>query len=131
MMLAAETSHHDGKLAVMADPSKGNKLDMTTACNAAATNIKIVLHAATMTKGKAPTTMMRTSKTQLRHSAVTFYGVVPGCQAKSLGSITLKVAFGDENNFREEPVTFEVVPFKNTYHVIFGRPAFHSFHARP
>jgi hypothetical protein len=24
-----------------------------------------------------------------------------------------------------------VVPFKSTYHVIFGRPAFHSFHARP
>jgi hypothetical protein len=23
-----------------------------------------------------------------------------------------------------------VVPFKSTYHVIFGRPAFHSFHAR-
>jgi hypothetical protein len=71
------------------------------------------------------------TKTQLRHSAVTFYGVVPGRQAKSLGSITLKVAFGDENNFREEPITFEVFPFKSTYQVIFGCPAFHSFHARP
>jgi hypothetical protein len=70
-------------------------------------------------------------KTQFRHSVVTFYGVVPGRQAKSLGSITLKVAFADEKNFREEPITFEVVPFKCTYHVIFGRPAFHSFHARP
>jgi hypothetical protein len=57
--------------------------------------------------------------------------VVPGRQAKSLGSITLKVAFGDENNFCKEPITFEVVPFKSRYHVIFGRPAFHSFHARP
>jgi hypothetical protein len=45
--------------------------------------------------------------------------------------ITLKVAFSDENNYRKEPITFEVVPFKSTYHVIFGRPAFHSFHARP
>jgi hypothetical protein len=52
-------------------------------------------------------------------------------QAKSLRSITLKVAFDDENNFREEPITFEVVPFKSTYHVIFGRPTFHSFLARP
>jgi hypothetical protein len=120
------------KLAVMANPGKGNKLDMTTARNAAATKIKIVLHATAMTKGKAPAAMMRTRKTQLCHSVVTFYGVVPGHrQAKSLGSITLKVAFGDENNFREEPVTFEVVPFKSTYHMIFGRPAFHSFHARP
>jgi hypothetical protein len=57
--------------------------------------------------------------------------VVPGRQAKSLGFITLKVAFGDENNFSEEPITFEVVPFKTTYHMIFGHQAFHSFHGRP
>jgi hypothetical protein len=76
-------------------------------------------------------TKLGLTMTQLRHSAVIFYGVVPGCQAKSLGSITLKVAFGDDNNYREEPITFEVIPFKSTYHVIFGRPAFHSFHARP
>jgi hypothetical protein len=76
-------------------------------------------------------TKLGLTKTQLRHSVVTFYGVVPGRQAKSLGSITLKVAFGDENNYHKEPITFEVVPFKSTYHVIFGRPAFHSFHARP
>jgi hypothetical protein len=76
-------------------------------------------------------TKLGLTKAQLRHSAVTFYGVVPSRQTKSLGSITLKVAFGNENNYREEPITFEVVPFKSTYHVIFGRPAFHSFHARP
>jgi hypothetical protein len=57
--------------------------------------------------------------------------VVPSRQAKSLEAITLKVSFGDENNYREEPITFEVVPFKSTYHMIFGRPVFHSFHARP
>jgi hypothetical protein len=57
--------------------------------------------------------------------------VVPGRQAKSLGSITLKVAFGNEKNFYEEPIIFEVVPFKSMYHVIFGHPAFHSFHAKP
>jgi hypothetical protein len=57
--------------------------------------------------------------------------VIPGRQAKSLGSITLKVAFGSEENYREEPITFEVVPFKSTYHVIFDHLAFHSFHARP
>jgi hypothetical protein len=62
-------------------------------------------------------TKLGLTKTQLRHSDVTFYGVVPGRQAKSLGSITLKVAFGDENNYHEEPITFEVVPFKSTYDV--------------
>jgi hypothetical protein len=76
-------------------------------------------------------TKLGLTKTQLRHSTVTFYGVVPGRQAKSLGSITLKVAFGDKNNFHKEPITFEVVYLKSTYHVIFGRPTFHSFHARP
>jgi hypothetical protein len=53
-----------------------------------------IMYAETLTK-------FSLSKTQLCHSAVTFYGVVPRCQAKSLGSITLKVAFGDEKNFRE------------------------------
>jgi hypothetical protein len=76
-------------------------------------------------------TKLGLTKTQLRHSAVTFYEVVPGRQAKSLRSITLKVTFGNENNYQKEPITFEVFPFKNTYPVIFGRPAFHSFHARP
>ena len=55
---------------------------------------------------------------------------MPGRQAFSLGSITLDVAFGDENNYRLEPLTFEVVPFKSAYHAIFGRPAFAAFHAR-
>ena len=40
------------------------------------------------------------------------------------------MAFGDENNYRLEPLTFEVVPFKSAYHAIFGRPAFAAFHAR-
>jgi hypothetical protein len=40
VMLATKTSRHDGKLATMADLGKGNKLDMTTACNTAATKTK-------------------------------------------------------------------------------------------
>jgi hypothetical protein len=43
------------------------------------------------------------TKTQLHHSVVTFYGVVPGHQAKSVGSITLKVAFGDETISAKSP----------------------------
>jgi hypothetical protein len=57
-------------------------------------------------------TKLGLTTTQLRHSAVTFHGVVPGRQAKSLESITLKVAFGSEENYREEPITFEVVRSK-------------------
>jgi hypothetical protein len=41
----------------MADPSRGNQLDMMTANTAAATRISTALPAAVMTKGKAPAAM--------------------------------------------------------------------------
>jgi hypothetical protein len=65
MMLATEMSRHDGKLVEMADPSKGNKLDMMMACTAMATRISIALPATAMTKGKAPAAMTITRKIQL------------------------------------------------------------------
>ncbi|KAK1686207.1 hypothetical protein QYE76_047055 [Lolium multiflorum] len=73
---------------------------------------------------------MNLTKEQLKHSTTEFHGVVPGKKASSLGSIRLPVAFGDINNFHEEMITFEVVPFKSSYHVIFGRSTYHKFHAR-
>ena len=72
---------------------------------------------------------MGLNETQLTHSDTVFHGVVPGRKAQSLGSITLMVAFGNAKNFRQEPITFEVVPFKSVYHVIFGRPTFQQFMA--
>ncbi|KAK1642749.1 hypothetical protein QYE76_060554 [Lolium multiflorum] len=75
-------------------------------------------------------TLERMNLTKEQQTAPEFHGVVPGKKANSLGSITLPVAFGDVHNFREEKITFEVVPFKSSYHVIFGRPTYHKFHAR-
>ncbi|KAK1669924.1 hypothetical protein QYE76_058083 [Lolium multiflorum] len=72
---------------------------------------------------------MNLTKEQLKHSTTEFHGVVPGKKENSLGSIKLPVAFGDVNNFREEMITL-VVPFKSSYHVIFGRLTYHKFHAR-
>jgi hypothetical protein len=57
MTLAGETSRHDEKPVEMAGPSIGNNLPITTACTAAETRISIALHAAAMTKGKAPAAM--------------------------------------------------------------------------
>jgi hypothetical protein len=54
--LAGETSHHDEKVE-MAGPSIGNHLAMTTAHTTVTTRISIALHAAAMTKGKAPAAM--------------------------------------------------------------------------
>ena len=48
-----------------------------------------------------------------------------------MGQITLKVTFGEADNFRTEDVSFEVVPFRSAYHAIFGRLAFAKFMARP
>src|SRR5664279_5762328 len=74
---------------------------------------------------------MHLSETQLRHIDVKFHGIVPIRQASSLGQITLEVTIGVPDNYRTEEVSFEVVPFKSSYHVIFGHPAFARFMARP
>src|SRR4051812_37901375 len=74
---------------------------------------------------------MNLMETNLRRTSTMFHGVVPGREAWSLGRITLLVAFGDVNNYRQERMTFEVVPFKSVYHVIFECNIFHSFMANP
>jgi hypothetical protein len=56
--LAGETSRHDEKPVELVGPSIGRNLAMTTACIAAEPRISITLHAAAMTKGKAPAAMM-------------------------------------------------------------------------
>jgi hypothetical protein len=52
MMLATEMSRHGKRLVGMADPSKGNKIVMMMARDAAARKVRIVDPATTMTKGK-------------------------------------------------------------------------------
>src|SRR3954469_25223556 len=73
---------------------------------------------------------MKLHESQLSYSSVTFHGIVPGRQANSLGEITLDVTFGTRENYRTEPLSFEVVPFKSAYHAIFGRLAYWAFMAR-
>jgi hypothetical protein len=58
--LVGETTRHDVKPTGMADPGIGNHLAMMTARIATATRISIALHAAAMTKGRAPAAMMMT-----------------------------------------------------------------------
>ncbi|KAK1698187.1 hypothetical protein QYE76_014884 [Lolium multiflorum] len=70
---------------------------------------------------------MNLTKDQLKHSTTEFHGVVR-VKRQTLGQHQTPVAL--MNNYREEMITFEVVPFKSSYHVIFGRPTYHKFHAR-
>src|SRR3954464_8351504 len=67
---------------------------------------------------------MNLTETNLRRTSTVFHSVVPSREARSLGCITRPVAFGDVNNYRQERMTFEVVPFKSVYHVIFRRNIF-------
>jgi hypothetical protein len=56
--LDAKTICHDGKTAETMDPREGTDLAMTTERTVVATTTSIALPAVTMTKGKAPVTMM-------------------------------------------------------------------------
>jgi hypothetical protein len=68
--LAGETSCHDVKPFGMADPGIGNHLAMTTARITMATRISITLHAAAMTKGRAPAVMTMTQLHEEQREAV-------------------------------------------------------------
>ncbi|KAI5016209.1 hypothetical protein ZWY2020_006060 [Hordeum vulgare] len=67
----------------------------------------------------------------LSKSNMQFHGVIPGKKAESLGQITLSVVFGNENFFRKERLTFEVVDFRSAYDAILGRPVYACFVAHP
>ena len=54
-----------------------------------------------------------------------------GVEAHCTGSITLEVIFGSPNNFRSEGLTFDIVPFRSSYHALLGRTAFTRFNAVP
>jgi hypothetical protein len=48
-----------------------------------------------------------------------------------MGSIQLEVLFGEKDNFRHEPVWFEVLDLNSPYHALLGRPALAKFMAVP
>ena len=113
---------HPGKYALVVDPIVDN-FRLTKVLMDGGSSLNII-YADTLKR-------MNLSESQLDYSKVKFHGIVPGKQAKSMGSIRLEVTFGPETNYRSEYLRFEVVPFKSAYHAIFGRPAFAKFMARP
>ena len=67
----------------------------------------------------------------LTPSKAPFYGIVPGNSSTPIGSVTLPVTFGTEQNFRTEYTKFEVADFESSYYAIMGRPALTKFMAVP
>ena len=63
----------------------------------------------------------------LERSRTTFHGIVPGLSCTPMGRIRLDVIFGTEENFRREPIWFEVADLSSPYHALLGLPAFAKF----
>jgi hypothetical protein len=67
----------------------------------------------------------------IRAGAAPFHGIVPGKRVLPLGQLDLPVCFGTPSNFHRQTLTFEVVGFRGTYHVVLGRPCYAKFMAVP
>src|SRR3954466_4888973 len=63
----------------------------------------------------------------LERSRMTFHGIVPGLSCTPMGRIRLDVIFGMEENFRREPIWFEVADLSSPYHALLGLPTFAKF----
>ena len=70
-------------------------------------------------------------KNLLTPSKAPFYNIVPRNSSTPIGSVTLPVTFGTEQNFRMEYIKFEVAGFESSYNAILGRPALAKFMALP
>jgi hypothetical protein len=66
---------------------------------------------------------------QLKPTKLTFHGIVLGHSCTPMGRIQLEVLFGEKDNYRREPIWFEVVDLNSPYHALLGRPALAKFMA--
>ena len=55
---------------------------------------------------------------KIKPMKTTFKGVIPGVEARCTGSITLEVVFGPPDNYRNEELIFDIVPFRSGYHAL-------------
>jgi hypothetical protein len=70
-----------------------------------------ILYASTLDRMGIP-------RSNLRPSKAPFYGIVSRKEAMLLGRIRLNVTFSRPDNFRKEPLTFEVIDFPGVYHAL-------------
>jgi hypothetical protein len=74
---------------------------------------------------------MGISRSSLRPSKVPFYEIVLRKEVVPLGRIRLNVTFGQLDNFRKEPLTYEVINFPSVYHALLARPSLAKFMVVP
>ena len=83
-----------------------------------------ILYTSTLDKKGIPWSSLCPSKAP-------FYRIMPGKEVMPLGRIRFNVTFVQPDNFRKEPLTFEVVNFLDVYHALLGQPCFAKFIAIP
>ena len=75
--------------------------------------------------------LLTPSKAPFWSGGINPYLLTLGNSSTPIGSVTLPVTFGTEQNFRIEYIKFEVADFESSYHAILGRPALAKFMAVP
>jgi hypothetical protein len=75
--------------------------------------------------------LLQIDLSSIQAGAAPFHGIIPGKRVQPLGQLDLPVCFGTPSNFRKETLTFKVVGFRGTYHVVLGRPCYAKFMAVP
>jgi hypothetical protein len=75
--------------------------------------------------------LMGIGRSQVWAGAAPFRGITPSRRVHPLGPIDLLICFETPTNFRKEVLTFEVVGFRGTYHIVLGRPCYTKFMAIP
>jgi hypothetical protein len=74
---------------------------------------------------------MGLSRSLLRPSRASFYGIVPGTTATLVSHITLPVNIRTRENFRMENLQFEVADFEMAYNTFLGWPTLSKFMVIP
>jgi hypothetical protein len=75
--------------------------------------------------------LLGVDRSTIRAGASPFHGIAPDKRVLPLGLLDLPVCFGTPSNFRKETLTFKVVGFRGTYHMVLGRPCYTKFMVVP
>jgi hypothetical protein len=75
--------------------------------------------------------LLQIDLSSIRAGAAPFHRIIPGKRVQPLGQLDLPICFRTPSNFRRETLTFEVVGFRGTYHVVLGRPCYAKFMVVP
>jgi hypothetical protein len=109
-----------GKYPLVVDPVIGN-IRLTKVLMDGGSSLNII-YAETLR-------LLQIDLSSIRAGAAPFHGIIPGKRVQPLGQLDLPICFGTPSYFRKETLTFEVVGFWGTYHVVLGRPCYAKFMA--